>query len=172
MTDEAARIFLNYSAENLQRSVARIEDCLERLNYDQIWLRGSDASNAVGNLVLHLAGNVRQWIGHGVAGQPNVRDRDAEFAARGGPDATELLSNLRATVNDAAAAIAALAPQRLTERASIQGYDVTLLEAIYHVIEHFAQHTAQILFATKLLTNHDLGYYRHLGQPAHSEKTP
>ena len=172
MTDDAARVFLNYSAENLKRSAARIEDCLGRLNYDQIWLRGSDASNAIGNLVLHLAGNVRQWIGYGVAGLPNVRDRDAEFAARGGPDAAELLSKLHGSVNDAAVTIAGLAPQRLTERITVQAYDVTVLEAIYHVVEHFAQHTAQIIFATKLLTNDDLGYYRHLTQPAHSEKTP
>lgn len=164
--------FLRFSAEKLDELCGRIEDCLGRLSYEQIWTRGSDAENAVGNLVLHLCGNVTQWIGSGVAGRPDARARDAEFAARGDVPPGELASRVRVVVADAARTIRTLDPNRLTERILPQNYDVTVLEAIYHVVEHFSTHTGQILFATKLLTGQDLGYYRHLSAGAHGEALP
>jgi uncharacterized damage-inducible protein DinB len=165
-------IFLKYSADKLEQLTDRIQDCLGRLTYDQIWLRNSDNANSVGNLVLHLCGNVRQWIGYGVGGQPDLRDRDSEFAARGGLQPAELSQRLRAVISDAASIIRNLAPERLAETRTIQKYDVTVMEAVLHVVEHFSQHTGQIIFATKLLTGQDLGYYKHLSRPAHFETTP
>jgi uncharacterized damage-inducible protein DinB len=165
-------IFLKYSADKLEQLSGRIQDCLGRLTYDQIWLRNSDNANSVGNLVLHLCGNVRQWIGYGVGDQPDLRDRDSEFAARGGLQPIELSQRLQATISDAVGIIRNLAPERLPETRTIQKYDVTVMEAILHVVEHFSQHTGQIMFATKLLTGQDLGYYKHLSKPAHFESTP
>lgn len=151
----------------------RIADCLGRLTEEQVWARGGENENAAGNLVLHLCGNVRQWIVAGVGGKPDVRQRDEEFDARGGVAIPQLIERLRGTVEEAAATIGAVTPERLTERLSIQKYDVTVLEAILHVVEHFSGHAAQILFITKMLTGADLGYYRHLrGAAAHGEKTP
>ena len=164
-------IFLKSSADTLLQLCGRIEDCLGRLTYDQIWLRNSDNANSVGNLVLHLCGNVRQWIGYGVGGLADLRDRDSEFAARGGVQPGELSQRLKATISEAACIIRNLAPERLAETRTIQKYDVTVIEAILHVVEHFAQHTGQIIFATKLLTGQDLGYYQHLNKPAHFETT-
>ena len=159
--------FLNYSAEQLLTFSKRIQDCLGRLSADQVWTRNSDNQNAVGNIVLHLCGNVRQWIIGGVGGQPDVRDRDAEFAARGGVQPAELAAKLKATVNEAADVIRKLPIERLNEQKTFQKvYNTTLMEAIYHVVEHFAQHTGQIIFATKLLTREDLGYYKHLSKSA------
>lgn len=159
--------FLNYSAEQLVTYTGRIEDCLGRLSAEQIWTRNSDNQNAVGNIVLHLCGNVRQWILCGVGGQTDMRDRDSEFAARGGVQPSELASKLKATVDEAAEVIRNCPVQQLMERKTIQKvYDTTLMEAIYHVVEHFAQHTGQIIFATKLLTSEDLGYYKHLSKSA------
>jgi uncharacterized damage-inducible protein DinB len=173
MDTTAARIFLRFSSEKLTQSAGRIDDCLLCLNEDQIWMRGSESENAIGNLVLHLCGNLGQWIGAGVAGRPDTRNRDAEFAARGGAGKEELRERLRETVRDTVAVIDSLPVERLTEPLQIQKYHVTVLEAIYHVVEHFAQHTGQILFATKLMLHEDLGYYRHLQTPApHNEKTP
>lgn len=166
------RLFLSYSAEKLRQSKERIQNCLERLSQDQIWWRGSDESNAVGNLVLHLSGNVRQWIIASVGGSPDSRDRDSEFAARDGIDASTLSSTLAATVDEAIRVIESVTPQQLTERVQVQGYDKSVLEAIYHVVEHFSLHTGQIMYATKLLRKEDLGFYKHLKQAAHSEKTP
>ncbi len=173
MPESLDRLFLAFAAAKLGQLTARIQDCLGRLSAEQIWARASDHQNAVGNLVLHLCGNVRQWIISGLGGAPEVRQRPEEFAARGGPTGSELAARLEATVREAVAIIRALTPERLLERVVIQGYDVTKLEAVLHVLEHFAQHTGQIIYATKLLTGADLGYYRHLSQPApRTDPTP
>jgi len=166
------RVFLDCSVRRLNQLASRIDDCLGRLDDGQVWFRGGENQNAIGNLVLHLTGNVRQWIVSGVGGAPDVRDRDAEFAASGGAGVEELRRRLRAAVHEAAAVVAGVAPERLAERLRIQGYDVTVLEAIYHVVEHFAQHTGQILLVTKAATGEDLGYYAHLSKGAHGRKTP
>jgi uncharacterized damage-inducible protein DinB len=150
--DSSDRLFLEYSARKLRQATGRIEDCLGRLSEVDIWSRATDNENAVGNLVLHLSGNVRQWIVAGVGARPDTRQRDAEFAARGGLVASGLAALLRGIVEEAAAIIEALAPERLCEPLMVQSYNVTVLEAIYHVVEHFSGHTGQIIYATKLLT--------------------
>jgi uncharacterized damage-inducible protein DinB len=165
-------VFLKYSADKLEQLCGRIETCLDKLAGDQIWARHAENENAVGNLTLHLAGNVRQWILSGVGGEPDQRVRDQEFSARGGVETAELKQRLRSTVDSAAALIRSLPPARLSERLTIQAYDVTVLEAILHVVEHFSGHTGQIIFATKFLTGQDLGFYAHLKAKLHHETTP
>jgi len=167
------RLFLDFSARKLRQLGGRIEDCLSRLTNEQIWARGTESENAVGNLVLHLDGNVRQWIVSAIGGSPDTRRRDAEFASRGGVGASALAELLRGTLSEAVAVIEALPADRLQEPLTVQSYHVTVLEAIYHVVEHFAGHTGQIIYATKLSTGEDLGYHGHLKTTAaHSEKTP
>jgi len=163
--------FLDFSARKLRQMGGRIEDCLRRLTAEQIWARGGENENAIGNLVLHLCGNVRQWIISGVGGEADIRQRDAEFVAREAAG-LDLAAQLRDTVVRACGIIAALPPERLTERLVLQGYQVTVLEAIYAVVEHFSGHTGQIVYVTKMLTGEDLGYYRHLSDAAHAERTP
>jgi uncharacterized damage-inducible protein DinB len=171
MSPEAA--FLKFSAEKLEQNCGRIESCVEKLTDDQLWARGTENENAVGNLMLHLAGNVRQWILHGVGGEPDHRTRDAEFDARGGIPRQELIARLHGTVAEGAALIRALPAERLAETRNIQKhYDVTVLEAIYHVVEHFSGHTGQIIFATKLLTGTDLGFYAYLRGAKTGGQTP
>ena len=150
-TTLAEQLFLEFSAKKLRQLSSQIQVCLEKLNDDQIWLRAGDNSNAVGNLCLHLAGNVRQWIMHGVAGQPDLRHRDGEFAARGQVSTPELWQRLNAAVQEACAILEQTPGADLTRIIRPQNYDVTMLEGIYHVVEHFAQHTGQILYATKVL---------------------
>jgi uncharacterized damage-inducible protein DinB len=165
--------FLGHSVEKLRQYAGRIDTCLRMLSEEQVWARGSENENAIGNLVLHLSGNVRQWIVSGVGGRADVRERDREFGARGGTIAAELSERLRGAVVEAAGVIAAATSERLAAPLVIQGYHVSGLEAIYHVVEHFSMHTGQILFATKLLTQADLGFYKHLATPApHADKTP
>ena len=161
--------FLRFSAKQLEVLRDRIEDCVRRLNHDQIWTRHAQNVNSVGNLVLHLCGNVRQWIGFGVGDLADQRDRDSEFAARGGLDREQFIDLLKAVVSQAAGIIRNFDQARLMEKVTIQNYDVTKMEAIYHVVEHFSQHTGQIMFVTKMLTGDDLGYFRHLnpGAAAH-----
>jgi uncharacterized damage-inducible protein DinB len=165
------RLFLGFSMAKLNQLTARIMDCLGRLQEDQIWARGSENENAVGNLVLHLCGNLRQWILTGIGGVPDVRVREREFAARGGANASQLADDLRTTVVEAVGILDGLTAGRLCDPLRIQAYDTTVLEAIYHVVEHFAQHTGQIIYATKLATGADLGYTR-LRRPSHNQQTP
>jgi uncharacterized damage-inducible protein DinB len=166
------RIFIDASVRTLQQLLSRIRDCVAKLSPEQIWARGHESENAIGNLVLHLNGNVRQWIISGVGGSPNARVRDAEFAARGGTDPAELLDRLESTVREAVAVLGKVNAERLAQCVAIQKYEVTVLEAIFHVVEHFSQHTGQIIFATKMLTGEDLGFYKHLRAATHREKTP
>jgi len=164
--------FLTFSADKLTQLMGRIDSCVKKLTPEQIWMRADANQNAVGNLLLHLNGNVRQWILHGVGGQPDVRDRDAEFAAKDGAVANELLARLRSTVEETAGLLRTLPAARLMERVDTQGYDCTVLAAIYHVVEHFAGHTFQIIYATKLSTGEDLGFYAHLSDAAAPDPLP
>ena len=166
-------VLCTHAADTLTQLCGRIETCVDKLTPDQIWTRHADNENAVGNLVLHLSGNVRQWILSGAGGEPDVRERDTEFAARGGMTPAELKTRLRSTVDAAAVLLRSLPPERLIERRKIQKYDVTVLEAILHVVEHFSGHTGQIIFITKFLTGEDLGFYAHLNKAQrHTQKTP
>ena len=167
------RVFVDFSAKKLKQLFSRIQECVRKLNAEQVWARGSENENAVGNLVLHLTGNVRQWIVSGVGGAADVRVRDREFSTHGGIAASELLDRLEQTVNEAVTVLNSIPLERLLERVTIQKYNLPVMEAVYHVVEHFAQHTGQIIFATKWMTGEDLGFYAHLKTPpTHSAKTP
>ena len=173
MTQTLDRLFLDHSINKLRQYDQRIETCLGKLNAEQVWARGGENENAVGNLVLHLCGNVRQWIVSGVGGRPDMRDRDAEFAARGGVATAELIERAARHSGRGGSAILAAVTAAAPGRAiSIQKYDVSVLEAIYHVVEHFSMHTGQIIFATKMLTGADLGFYRHLRTPPRTARRP
>ena len=167
------KAFVDFSCDKLQQYCDRICVCLHKLHSDQIWFRGSENQNAVGNIVLHLCGNLRQWIGFGVCGEPDVRQRDLEFSARGGTDSRQLADNLREAVADAVTGIRRITPERLAQVTRVQGYDVTVLQAVYHVVEHFAGHAGQIIFCTKQFTGEALGFYAHLdSRRPHSENSP
>lgn len=165
-------VFIEFSSRKLRQLSERIGVCLSKLTEEQVWARSSTNANAIGNIVLHLCGNLRQWIGHGVVGLPDIRERDAEFNATGGADISALRAHLEKAVAEAATAIEQLPAEDLLTVVSVQKYSLPKMEAIYHVVEHFAEHTGQIIFATKLLTGDELGFYTHLRNPTHSEKTP
>lgn len=166
MPDTVANLFLAFSSDRLQLFTSRIVDCLGRVSNEQIWARGAANENSIGNLVLHLCENVRQWIVSGVGGEADVRDRDSEFAALGGVNTRELQQRLETTIRKANEVIRAVPESRLPEKITVQNQQIAVLEAIYTVVEHFAQHTGQIIFATKMLTGRDLGYYKHLNRAA------
>lgn len=170
MTTE--QTFLKYSADKITQHSDRILKCLDKLTPEQVWMRQSENENAVGNLVLHLCGNLRQWIGFGVAGKADIRVRDREFAARGGVEVDDLKQRLSTTVKETADIIAQLPTERLGQMTKVQSYELTVLEAIYHVVEHFSGHAGQIIFATKLMTSEDLAFYGHLKQQSHTQKVP
>lgn len=155
-------LFIDFSCDALKELTEKIENCLTRLTPEQVWARSGKSDNSIANLVLHLCGNVTQWIGSGVGGRPDHRHRDEEFAARGGLKPAELAEKLHAVVVDAISIVRDQTAERLAEIIRPQGYTVSVLEAIYHVVEHFSQHAGQIMFATKMILDQDLGYYKHL----------
>ncbi len=150
--DPSGALFLQFSSRKLQALASRVDTCLARLNQEQIWARNGDHENAVGNLVLHLCGNVGQWIICSIGGAPDHRQREAEFSARGDVNGKELRDRLAATDSQATAVISAFDAKRLSDRVVIQGTDVSVLDAIYHVVEHFSMHAGQIIFITKMRT--------------------
>ncbi len=158
---DAAQVFLEQSRRYLSAHyLPKIERCLEKLTDEDLWWRPNEASNSVGNLLLHLAGNVRQWIVSGVGGAPDVRRRQQEFDERAALPGAVLLAGLKAALDDADGVLAALDPARLLDYCRIQGREMTLLEAVYHVVEHFSTHTGQIAYVAKLRAGVDLGLPR------------
>jgi hypothetical protein len=148
--------FLDVSSRKLGQMTEYLTTCVKKLTDEQIWQRQGAYENAVGNLMLHLCGNARQWIMHGVGGAPDVRVREKEFSANGGMSRSELIALFESTMNEATAVIAAVPVERMTERVTPQGRDVSVLEAIYQVVGHVQQHVGQIILVTKQMLATDL----------------
>ena len=167
---ELAGLFLEFSRKKLlEQCWPRLRTCVEGLSEDQVWWRPNAASNSVGNLLLHLNGNVTQWLVASFDHSDDQRNRPAEFNARDGMTASELLQRLTETMNAAARVLERLTAEELLAPYEIQGYHVRGLEAVYQVVEHFGLHYGQVVYITKLLTASDLGFYRELNQTGRAE---
>ncbi len=162
---DLAKPFLR-QAQRLLRHIylPRITRCLGQLSAKEIWWRPNSASNSVGNLVLHLEGNVRQWIICGLGGAQDTRHRDREFQECGPIARNTLLTRLRKTVGEACGVLAGLSSRDLARWYSVQGFRVTGLKAVFHVTEHFSHHAGQIILATKMLRGKSLGFTRLPGE--------
>ena len=170
----ASRAFINQARQFLTgQYLPKIERCLERLSDEQIWWRSNPEANSVGNLILHLCGNARQWIICGLGGKPDQRQRQSEFDERGPVPREQLVNLLRRTVAEVDAVLADFDSTRLLHQYLIQGTQSAALSAIFHVTEHFSMHTGQIIVLTKLLANVDLGFYDFSsGKPVHTWHDP
>ena len=149
-TDDAPGKWFTASRHRLTESVKKIKHCLEQLTDEQVWWRPHDAQNSIANLVLHLCGNVRQWIISGVGGAPDVRDRPKEFSERSSIAKTELIGRLDEVVGQADAVLAEMTDQQLLEPRRIQGFDETALSAIFDSLTHFQGHTQEIICLTRM----------------------
>lgn len=147
----------------LEEYYPKIRRALDGLQEEDLWWRPNPASNSIGNLVLHLAGNARQWVVAGIGGAPDLRDRGAEFRASGGGDRDALLRHLGEALGEVDEVLDTLSTDTLSEVRRIQGFSVTVMEALYHVVEHFSMHTGQILYLVKERTGRDLEFYRVKG---------
>lgn len=153
MNDAFASAFLERSRYYLGLEYpGKIRLALTAMPAERLWHRANASSNSAGNLVLHLAGNVRQWIVSGVGGvggAPDVRHRDAEFAARDGEGLAPLLATLESACADAVALFDRIDAAALAESRIIQGRSTTVFAAIFHVVEHFSGHTGQLILMAK-----------------------
>jgi uncharacterized damage-inducible protein DinB len=173
MTDpnpDVSSLFLEFSRRKLlEHYWPRLRASVESLTEEQIWWRPNEASNSIGNLILHLNGNVRQWLVASFNRWEDERNRPAEFAAESGLTAAQLLERLGATMDESAQVLARLTEADLIAPYDIQGYHVTGLEAVYQVVEHFGLHYGQIAYIAKSLSGRDLCFYRELTKTGRPE---
>jgi len=162
--------FLEFSRRKLlEQYWPRLRACVEFLTDEQIWWRPNEASNSIGNLMLHLNGNVRQWLVDSFNRRDDKRDRPAEFAAESGLSASALLERLSATMQEASEVLARLTETDLLTPYEIQGYHVHGLDAVYQVVEHFGLHYGQIAYITKQVRGVDLGFYTELNKTGRAD---
>ena len=156
-------LFLEFSRNKLlEQHWPRLRNCIESLSDEQVWWRPNRASNSIGNLILHLNGNVQQWLVASFNRSADNRDRPREFKEERQISAKALLEQLGTTIERAGEVLSRLEETDLTTVFEIQGYRVTGLEAVYQVVEHFGMHYGQIVYITKMLRDEDLGFYREL----------
>ncbi len=157
---DIAADFLAFSSNKMQSLHGDIATCLGKLTEEQIWQRGGPHENSIANLLLHLEGNIRQWILHGVGGQPDVRRRDDEFTLTPSTDSKTAFANFTATLDQARHIVATLPHERLTEIIDPQPTGTwrhaPILDAIYKVVTHLDYHTGQIVLLTKQMAGTDL----------------
>ena len=162
---DLATLFLEFSRHKfIGEFLPRMNECVALLTPEQIWWRPNEASNSIGNLLLHLSGNVRQWIVATFNKDEDKRNRPAEFAATEGGSAGELLDRLGATLDEAAQVLDRLTPAELLANCEVQGYHTNGVYVVYHVVEHFGMHYGQMVYITKLLSGKDLGFYKELNK--------
>ncbi len=160
-----SNLFLEFSRRKLlEQYWPRLRGCVEPLADEQVAWRPNSASNSIGNLILHLNGNVRQWLLASFSGLEDTRDRPAEFNERNPASASSLVEQLSRTMQEASEVLGRLTEIDLLKRFEIQGYKVTGLEAVYQVVEHFGLHYGQVLYITKMLRGEDLGFYSGLNK--------
>jgi uncharacterized damage-inducible protein DinB len=169
-TDPARPFLAQARRALLQVHLPRIEACVRQLYPEHIWWRPNPISNSVGNLTLHLEGNVRQWIVSGLGGAPDHRQRDGEFLELGPIPGSALLTRLRKAVTEADRVLRKLDAAALARTYSIQGFRVTGLRAVFHVAEHFSHHAGQIILLTKMLEGKDLKFTHLPGEKKQTKK--
>jgi hypothetical protein len=175
MTDQtASAVFLEFSRHKLlDQYWPRMRSCVESLSDEQVWWRPNQASNSIGNLLLHLNGNVGQWLLASFNHQEDKRNRPAEFNAPERLPASVIIQRLGDTMQRAGEVLSRLTEADLLAHYEIQGYyNGTGLAAIYQVVEHFGLHYGQIVYIAKMLRSEDLGFYRELNQTGRAPEGP
>jgi len=164
------KLFLDFSRKTLvEQHWPRLRQCVEPLTEEQIWWRPNPASNSIGNLLLHLNGNVIQWLVASFNREEDKRNRPEEFAAESGMTAAQLLDRLAATMAESAKVLGRLTEADLLAPYEIQGYQGRGLDAVYHVVEHFGVHYGQIAYIAKYLSGKDLGFYKELSKTGRAD---
>ncbi len=151
---DVSAAYIDEAIHQLREGLGKIQHCLSQLDEQQIWWRPHEAQNSIANLMLHLGGNLQQWIISGVGGEPDVRNRPREFACRGPIPQKDLWCDLTAIVDAAVAVLDDHAAERLLELRRIQGFDKTILSAIFDSVGHFRGHVQEIISLTRQQLGH------------------
>ena len=159
MSDALAKEFISQSIERIDQNTPKIIKCLDELDETDIWKRPNKSSNSIGNLILHLCGNITQYIISSLGSMPDQRERDKEFSTYSGYSKTELKKKLLAVIEQAKVIIQNMNAEELLRKRRVQGFDSSGIGNIIQVTEHYSYHTGQIIFWTKLLKDKDLAFY-------------
>jgi uncharacterized damage-inducible protein DinB len=159
MSQELIKEFIDQSIHRIDENTPRIARCMNELDEADTWRRPNDSSNSVGNIILHLCGNITQYIISSLGKTEDIRGRDKEFSANGGYSKWELIAKLNTTVEKAKDIIQNMDRNSLLRKRQVQGFEYSGMGIIIHVTEHYSYHTGQIVFWTKLLKDKDLGFY-------------
>lgn len=155
MSNELTRTFAREAGDELDAAVRTIRHCLDQLTVQQVWWRPAEEMNSIGNLILHLCGNLRQWIVSGVGGAADERNRPAEFSERGPIPIEELLERLRGTVAEARTALDGTTEEHLLRTRRIQSFETTGIGAVIHSVSHFRGHAQEIVHLTRIQRGED-----------------
>ena len=159
MAEKLVKEFIAQSLHSIDENTPRITRCMNELEEADAWMRPNNVSNSVGNLILHLCGNITQYIISSLGETEDIRERDKEFSANGGYSKSRLMEKLNITVEKAKSIIQTMDRDNLLRKRWVQGFEYSGMGIIIHVTEHYSYHTGQIVFWTKLLKNKDLGFY-------------
>ncbi|MGY3793072.1 DinB family protein [uncultured Aquimarina sp.] len=159
MDSEIIQDFKEQIIYRLDESVRMITISFDQLSEEDIWKRFNESSNSIGNLILHLCGNITQYAISSLGNLEDNRDRDAEFSITDGLSKSELLTKLTATITKAKKIINTCSTAEYQRKREVQGFNFSGIGIAIHVTEHLSYHTGQIAFWTKQLKNKDLGFY-------------
>jgi uncharacterized damage-inducible protein DinB len=172
MEDLICRELINQSIKRMNQSTDKITACMKQLDEKDVGLSPNEHLNSVGNLILHLCGNIRQHIISALSGAKDIRERDLEFSTRSGFSKAELTKKLHDTAAKAVDVIKNLKCEDLLKKRMAQGVSHTGVDSIVHVTEHYSYHTGQIILLTKLSRNIDMGFYAGVDLNKRNEPTP
>ena len=156
MNMEITKEFIEQSIIRFDEYTEKVKKCLKELNEEEIWIRPNESSNSVGNLILHIHGNITQYIISSLGNYEDLRQRDREFNIRDGYNKAELMGMLTSLMSEIKTIISNLSVDDLFKVRSVQGFKLSGLGIIFHVVEHYSYHTGQIAFWTKLLKNKNM----------------
>ena len=159
MPNTVIKEFIKQSIYRIEENTQRIIKCLDEIDETEIWKFPNDHSNSIGNLILHLCGNIRQYVVSALGETEDTRERNKEFSTKTGHAKQRLLNDLTNTISGAVGIIGNMDENKLTKIYSVQRFDLSGIGIIIHVTEHYSYHTGQIAFWIKLIKNKDLGFY-------------
>jgi uncharacterized damage-inducible protein DinB len=159
MDDKIGNELILESVMRINESTQKIIRCLDIIDESDIWKSPNEQLNSVGNLILHVCGNIGQYIISSLGGAEDNRDRDLEISTKGGHTKADLLEKLTGTIQQATFVILQASEEELLNERIVQGMVHTGVGVVIHVTEHISYHTGQIIFLTKLFRNEDMGFY-------------
>ena len=159
MNEELLNEFKEQIIFRLDESSRMNMKSLALISEEDVWKRFNQSSNSIGNLILHLCGNITQYAIASLGNKEDQRNRDLEFSTEEGYTKAELLSKLSATVQEAKRIILETSQEEYLRKREVQGFNFSGVGIVIHVTEHYSYHTGQIAFWIKQLKNKDLGFY-------------